>query len=187
MRLARYLCASLLLCCAATTAALATVRCVKPVPSGSGCWATAFTDLQPALAASNSGDEIWVATGTYKPTATTDRTISFAMKDGVAIYGGFNGTETTRSQRDPVANVVTLSGDIGTAGFSGDNSYHVVSAGASVTLAGIIDGVTVTGGQADGASPSDKGGGVWINGGSPKLVGVTISANFAAVRGGGVR
>src|SRR4029077_7774820 len=110
MRLARHLTASLLLCFAATTAAFATVRCVKPVPSGSGCWATAFTDLQPALAASNSGDEIWVATGTYKPTATADRTISFAMKDGVAIYGGFIGTETTRSQRNPIANPVTLSG-----------------------------------------------------------------------------
>jgi hypothetical protein len=189
MRLARYLTASLLLCFAATTAAFATVRCVKPVPSGSGCWATAFTDLQPALAASNSGDEIWVATGTYKPTSTTDRTISIAMKDGVAIYGGFNGTETTRSQRDPVANPVMLSGDIGTAGNTLDNSYHVVTAAAAVTLTGILDGVTVSGGQADGnpASNQDRGGGLWVNGGSPKLVGVTFTANYALFRGGGIR
>ena len=27
--------------------------------------------------------------GTYKPTRTTDRTISFELKDGVAIYTGF--------------------------------------------------------------------------------------------------
>ena len=58
MRLtARFLTASLFLSAAATTAAYATVRCVKPGPSGTGCWAngTVFTDLQPALAASGYG------------------------------------------------------------------------------------------------------------------------------------
>jgi hypothetical protein len=188
MRLAaRLLTASILMCAAATTAAFATVLCVKPIPGGSGCWATAFTDLQPALAAANAADEIWVAAGTYKPDPANDRTKSFAMKNGVAIYGGFNGTETTRGQRDPVANVVILSGDIGTSGFSGDNSYHVVTADATVTLTGILDGVTVTGGQADGGNPNERGGGLWINGGSPKLVGVTFTANFANFRGGGAR
>jgi hypothetical protein len=190
MRLAaRLLTASFLLCAAATTAAPATTLCVKPVPSGSGCWATAFTDLQAALAAASATDEIWVSTGTYKPTATADRTISFAMKNGVAVYGGFNGTETTRGQRNPAVNVVTLSGDIGTAGFSGDNSYHVVTADATVTLSGVLDGLTISGGQADGGAPQnqDRGGAIWINGGSPKLVGLTMSANYAAFRGGAVR
>src|SRR5215475_1262798 len=127
MRL-RSLCATILLCLAAVPAAHATVRCVKPAPSGSGCWAngTAFTDLQSALAASGSGDEIWVAAATYKPDAS-DRTKSFALKDGVGIYGGFVGTETLRSQRNPAANVTILSGDIGTPGSAADNSYHVVS------------------------------------------------------------
>ena len=93
-----------------------------------GCWATAYTDLQAALAAAASGDEIWVAAGTYTPTATADRTISFAMKNGVAIYGGFDGTETTRGERDPSVNVTILSGDIGTPRLFGDNSFHVVTA-----------------------------------------------------------
>jgi len=188
MRLAaRLMAASFLLCLAATTAASATVLCVKPVPSGTGCWATAFTDLQPALAAANATDEIWVAAGTYKPDPASDRTKSFAMKNGVAIYGGFAGNETTRGQRDPAVNVVILSGDIGTAGFSGDNSYHVVTADATVTLSGILDGLTISGGQADGANPNDRGGAVWVNGGSPKLVGLTMTANFASFRGGAVR
>ncbi len=188
MRLApRFLTVSILLSLAATSGAFANVLCVKPAPSGSGCWATAFTSLQAALAAANATDEIWVAAGTYKPTATTDRTISFAMKNGVAIYGGFDGTETTRGQRDPVANVVILSGDIGNAGFSGDNSYHVVTADASVTLSGVLDGLTITAGQADGTNPNDRGGAIWVNGGSPKLVGLTLTANQALSRGGAVR
>ena len=138
MRFATRFLTALILVYAATTAAAsaATTLCVKPVPSGSGCWATAYTDLQAALAAAASGDEIWVAAGTYQPTATADRTISFAMKNGVAVYGGFDGTETTRSERDPVANVTILSGDIGTPGVSNDNSYHVVTAAAAVTLIG---------------------------------------------------
>ena len=104
MRFATRFLTALILVYAASTAAAtaASTLCVKPVPSGTGCWATAFTDLQLALAAASSGDEIWVATGTYKPTATADRTISFAMKNGVGVYGGFDGTETMRSERDPV-------------------------------------------------------------------------------------
>ena len=185
----RFLTALILVYAASTAAASANVLCVKPVASGSGCWATAFTDLQPALAAAGSGDEIWVAAGTYLPTATTDRTISFAMKNGVALYGGFNGTESTRGERDPAVNVTILSGDIGTPSVANDNSYHVITAGAAVTLSGVIDGFTVTSGQADGnpASNQDRGGALWVNGGSPKLVGVTFTANYAAFRGGAVR
>ncbi len=43
-------------------------------------WANAHVDLQSALAAAVSGDEIWVAVGTYKPTPGTDRAVSFQMK-----------------------------------------------------------------------------------------------------------
>ena len=190
MRLAaRLLTASFLLCLAATTAASATVLCVKPVPSGSGCWATAFTDLQPALAAANATDEIWVAAGTYKPTSGSDRTISFAMKNGVAVYGGFAGTETTRGQREPAVNIVILSGDIGTPGTASDNSFHVVTSDGTVTSSGILDGFTITAGQADGnpASNQDRGAGIWINSGSPSLSQLTISSNFASAQGAGIR
>ncbi|HYX21624.1 MAG TPA: hypothetical protein VFA98_12340, partial [Thermoanaerobaculia bacterium] len=135
MRL-RSLPAMVLFCLTAVPAAQATVRCVKPTPGASGCWASGsgvyYADLQPALAAATSGDEIWVATATYKPDPS-DRTKSFALKNGVGIYGGFVGNETMRSQRNPEANVTILSGDIGTPGSAADNSYHVVTTDASVT------------------------------------------------------
>ncbi|HEY3477130.1 MAG TPA: SBBP repeat-containing protein, partial [Anaerolineales bacterium] len=76
-------------------------------------WEDAYTDLQSALSAASYGDKIWVAAGTYKPTSGTDRTISFTLKNGVAVYGGFAGTETSRAQRNYEANVTVLSGDIG--------------------------------------------------------------------------
>ena len=107
------------LCVFLSTAALADVIYVDIDATGADdgtSWSNAFTDLQAALAASASGDEIWVAEGTYLPTDTADRTISFAMKDGVGIYGGFDGTETLRSQRNPAVNVTVLSGDIGGSG-----------------------------------------------------------------------
>ena len=90
-------------------------------PSGSntdGCtWATAFTALQSALAIANSGDQIWVAAGTYYPDEGTGQTnnaraSTFQMKSGVAVYGGFAGGETLLSQRnsDPATNNTILSG-----------------------------------------------------------------------------
>jgi hypothetical protein len=169
----------------------ATTIFVRSTASGANngtSWTNAFTSLQSALSAAASGDEVWVAAGIYKPTATADRTISFALKNGVGVYGGFAGTETMRSQRNPATNVTILSGDIGTVGVGTDNSYHVVTSDSTVTSTGILDGFTVTAGQADGATdPIDRGGGVYINLGSPAFVRCIFSNNYAGNRGGGVR
>jgi len=97
-------------------------------------WANAYTSLPSALTAANANHEIWVAAQTYKPTASTDRTISFAMKNAVGIYGGFAGTETQRSERNPAANVTILSGDIGTADLL---SLLVKLSGAGAAMAAV--------------------------------------------------
>ena len=127
--------------------------------AGTGAsWADAYAgpaSLQTALAASVSGDQIWVKAGTYLPSTTGVRTATFTMKSGVAIYGGFVGTESTLSQRDWKTNVTILSGDLlgndtATANFT-ENSYHVVlGTGAAVTA--ILDGFTVRAGYANGAN-----------------------------------
>lgn len=149
-------------------------------------WIDAFTDLQAALATAKSGDQIWVAQGTYKPTGSADRTVSFMLKDGVGVYGGFVGNESNLSQREVVNNATTLSGDIGTPGENSDNSYHVVTS-SGLTSTAVLDGFTIIDGKADGPSFSQfSGGGLFNISGSPVLTNVTFSNNSANTHGGGM-
>jgi hypothetical protein len=162
-------------------------------------WANAYTSLQTALTNAVSGQEIWVAAGVYKPTPNPSaRTIAFQLKNGLAIYGGFAGTETARQQRNWTANRTILSGDIdnnditssgvvtNTANIKGSNSYHVVS-GSNTNTTAVIDGVTITAGQANGSSsPNEHGGGMYNNGGSPTITNVIFSGNSTDGRGGGM-
>lgn len=169
---------------------------VKPSATGLGdcsSWANACT-LQTALTNASSGDEIWAAAGTHKPTSGTDRTISFVLKSGVAVYGGFAGTETARSQRNFETNLTILSGDLlgnDNANVAldeptrADNSYHVVVGGG---IDSVLDGFTITAGNANGeyAFPCDQmcGGGMF-NIGSPALANIIFRDN-AAHNGGGM-
>ena len=61
-------------------------------------WNTAFATLQKALGVVKSGDRIWIAAGTYKPGTTRESYFSM-KKEGVAIYGGFAGIETSVNER----------------------------------------------------------------------------------------
>jgi len=148
-------------------------------------------DLQYALANTAAGSEIWVAAGTYTPDGDSgDRTATFQLRSGVAIYGGFAGSESARSERAPLTNVTTLSGDLnGDDGpdFANDseNSYHVITAGGADNTA-ILDGFTIRGGNADGTNPHFSGGGMYNPGGSPTLTDVVFTANRATSRGGAI-
>ncbi|MEL6499478.1 MAG: GC-type dockerin domain-anchored protein [Planctomycetota bacterium] len=86
-------------------------------PGGDGLsWASAFDDLQPAMELAMPGDEIWVAEGVYVPTEIgpleVDRLPYFVMPDGVAVLGGFQGTESTADDRDPTQFETVISGDL---------------------------------------------------------------------------
>ena len=112
------------------------------------------TTLVQALAFPETCTEIWVAEGVYKPASETDR---FQLYDGVEMYGGFAGTETSREQRDWVANLTVLSGDIDNNDvavdgvvLSGSDLVGVNSQGV-VLMAGtgpgtVLDGFTITAG-----------------------------------------
>jgi hypothetical protein len=139
--------------------------------SGGTSWATAFQTLRHADSVAVSGDVIWVAAGTYTP-AVSDPNASFTLKSGVAIYGGFAGTETALNQRNWQTNVTTLSG--------GGTSHTVVYALFADATA-VLDGFVISGGN----STSD-GAGISLLLSSPRLTNLTITGNHTSANGGGL-
>ena len=149
-------------------------------------WTDAYTDLQDALARADTCaniTEIWVATGTYKPTSSTDRAVSFNMKNNLHIYGGFNGTETLSSQRNWLTNITILSGDIGTVSDSSDNSYHVIF-NSGLDSSAILDGFTIQKGYADVVPKI--GGGMLNHSSSPIIANCIFTLNQTTNSGGGM-
>ena len=163
-------------------------------------WSSAYNDLQDALsqaaALKADGDpandvaQIWIAEGVYKPSAELEpgiaRSAAFSLVDGVTLYGGFMGSETTLEERDVAAHVTMLSGDIGVADDAGDNAYTVVYCGDDIEAT--LDGVTVTGGNADYDDDwllleRFQGGGI-VNMGTLTVANGTITGNAARLGGG---
>ncbi len=169
-------------------------------------WTDAFTNLQDALTFTNtctSITQIWVAAGTYFPdeggaAVNNDRNASFRMKNNLAIYGGFSGTETSLSQRDWIANKTILSGEIQQDNDVSNNSLNVILnaylEAARLYNTAILDGFTVTGGNANGTKnvtiPSGSvnigifGGGISNVYASPTIANCIFTGNSAQYGGG---
>ena len=149
-------------------------------------WNDAFTDLQGGLALAVAGDEIWVAAGKYRPDAL-DRNMSFVLKNEVAVYGGFAGSENLRSERDWHANESLLSGDLLNddgplfASIS-DNSEHVVFADFGVDTTAVLDGFTISAGN----STVGSGGGMYLKFAGPTISHVVYRANHSVTGAGGM-
>lgn len=173
----------LLFLCIPTFFNAQTVRYVSPAGNGNGTsWSLAFGSLASALQQSQSGDEIWVAQGTYRPTTGTDATASFVFKNGVKIYGGFLGTETSLSSRaDNSGTTTILSGAL-----SGTARSQVILkvSGASSTL-NLLDGFTIQGANWTMANPALGGSGIQILNSTLELRNVIVRDNTLLVPNAG--
>ena len=178
------------------------IRYVKPGGSdmNSGdSWKAAYRTIQHAIdalaATPGMPGEVWVAAGTYEPTTYLEDNpnypASFRMSDGISVYGGFEGKETSKADREikaggmpwDFANVTILQGQ----SYSGeinwnstDNRWSLNSASTHVVWFApllnenkrgfdnvtILDGVTVRGGQATTSQADyyngDRGAGIYM-------------------------
>ncbi|MEI6436459.1 MAG: right-handed parallel beta-helix repeat-containing protein, partial [Bacteroidota bacterium] len=165
----------------------------KSDDSGDGLsWATAKQTLRAAFILAGLDDQIWIKAGAYLPTVnTTDpRDNSFFIPDGVSVYGGFAGFETSVGQRNLQANVTILSGDLGTPNDPSDNSYNVIYAGGEDWSAGVtLDGLTIQDGNADVSDNyyQEHGGGLYLSWYNTATVrNCTFKNNYAGYAGGGI-
>ncbi len=155
-------------------------------------WGNAFTELSSALAVAVKGQQIWVARGTYRPDYDVDfnghsgdRTAGFEVKNGVEIYGGFPKGGSTWQQRDPNQYLTVLTGDLANDDpNTDDNSYHVVKI-SDTDETSIIDGFSITAGEANGVEDFSRGSGIYCTSADAIISNCTIMGNCAGFLGGG--
>ncbi|UCG47267.1 MAG: hypothetical protein JSU94_17465 [Phycisphaerales bacterium] len=171
-------------------------------------WADAFADLQDALAVAEAVvqvKEIHVAQGVYKPAGPDgERVRSFELVGGVSVKGGYAGSGGPEPDaRDINACRTVLSGDLNGDDIQvsdpcdlpaeqsrAENSRNVVRTpeGADETL--VLDGFTITGGNANGICGYPEyqcyGGGLMVyEQTNPTVRNCTFRDNSANSSGGG--
>lgn len=203
------------------------IRYVKPVATGTGdgsSWENASGNLQnmiDELAKNNPQNlpgEVWVAAGTYVPQVQvisgTTYSASFLMRDGISVYGGFAGGESSKQEREVskmpwnFVNKTILEGSYyehSKTSWNESNhkwtltsdSRHVVffsplpSEGKSgFDKSTILNGVTIRGGYAQGGEGvadfmTDRGAGVYM-GINATLEKCIVTENSSTGNGGAV-
>jgi hypothetical protein len=115
-----------------------------------------YETIQPAIDEANDGDQIKVAAGTYYGA------VNFKGK-AVRLYSSGGPDVTT---------------------IDANGAYHVVRCISGEGPDTILEGFTITGGNANGTSPDNRGGGMYCESSSPTVTGCTFSGNSAADGGG---
>ena len=200
------------------------IRYVMEQAQGTGdgsSWANASGDLQKMIDEladnnpQNQAGEVWVAAGTYAPQSQlisgTAYSASFRMRDGISVYGGFAGTETTKQERkkgtmpwDFTNETILEAAYYDHANLQLNNnkwtltsdSRHVVwfapmANEAAFSRVTTLDGVTIRGGYAQGGTglddfKTDRGAGVYMDGANAYLTNCIVKENYATGNGGGV-
>ncbi|OQC16602.1 MAG: hypothetical protein BWX73_00749 [Lentisphaerae bacterium ADurb.Bin082] len=158
-------------------------------------WATALASVQRAIDLSASGDEVWVAAGRYEAEMRREAgsesgwAMSFLLRDGVSLYGGFCGQEKSLSERTLDSTAPEPSG-------SWDFAAETILALPEGSEGGIlvgeterfqhttrVDGFTITGGRAFGRAEDGYGGGGLLPG-NVILTRCRVIGNLARSGGG---
>lgn len=148
-------------------------------------WETAKHTISEAITEANSlgKSDIWVKAGTYFATTGTDRSVSIALSDDMAIYGGFAGTEESTTDRTNYgsgqANETILSGDIGTQNDDSDNTYRILITGSGCT----IDGITFTKSYGNGELTERMGGAIFMEDDASTITNCHFEDNYAEAGG----
>jgi len=173
-----------------------------PGANNGSSWSDAYFYLQDALMLVSAGDEIRVAQGIYRPDdfvlsrrPNRGRAETFALICEVTLSGGYAGCGAPDpNERDIELYETVLSGDRddndgpnvdADDATRQDNSYHVVTGNGTDETA-VLDGFTVTAGNANGPYPDGDGGGVYNDFAGPTLNRCTITGNSASGKGGGM-
>ena len=202
------------------------IRYVKQGGTGNGTsWDDASGDLQrmiDELADNNPQGlpgEVWVAAGTYEPQSQliqgSSYSASFRMRDGISVYGGFAGGESSKTERvkkeggmpwefnsQTVLMAAYYVRNESNPSFTSkkwtltSDSRHVVwfapMPGEDTFIQPTyLDGVTITGGYAQGGTgvddfKTDRGAGVYMDGRNTYLTNSIVKENYATGNGGGV-
>jgi len=117
--------------------------------------------IQAGINAAVNGDEVVVAPGTYFETIN------------------FLGKAITVRSTDPIDSDIVAATIIDGTGF-----FHVVQCVNHEGPDTVLNGFTITGGNANGPFPDNLGGGMYNNGSSPTVTNCTFSGNSAIFGGG---
>ncbi|AQT68805.1 nitrous oxide reductase family maturation protein NosD [Anaerohalosphaera lusitana] len=169
------------------------VDCNASGANNGSSWADAMMSLGEALQIAGEYpqfEEIRVAQGTYRPGGPGFREKSFNLTNGVDIKGGYAGTQgDDPAERDHELYPTILSGDLNgddKGGSRDDNSYHVVTA-RHLDSPVVLEGLTITGGNAFGPRPDHyQGGGMHIYRSNIILRNCLLKDNAATHSGGGI-
>jgi hypothetical protein len=164
-------------------------------------WADAYNYLQDALADANSLPkpvEVRVAQGTYRPdegggNTPGDREATFQLIDDVSLKGGYAGvTQPEPDARDVQLYETILSGDLSGDDVDvddaadlpdeptrADNSYHVVTA-SNTDATAVLDGFTISAGDALPDPAYTMGAGLFNETGSPTIANCRFNKNTAS-------